>query len=476
MGKGGQKVSTDHKKNNDKTTNTSSADYINNDKDDIKMDSYSLSHLTLDELKYWGKAYAINVDSRSKKLINNNNNDVDVDKLNKLQLLQCLEPLAGGILDSDRNTNNISNLPLEKPPFTLSDIQKAIPKHCFKHSYVTSFSYLLSDIMMIACFGYLCYYCDKVLNNNDKNNLLPPYFSYLLWPGYWYAQGSVMTGVWVIAHECGHGGFTASETVNHWVGTILHSALLVPFHSWRITHKHHHENTGSCENDEVFAPSARKDFMNADLRETPLAQAIGIIIMLTVGWLPGYLVWNFTGPEKYRGKNANHFSPDAVLFSEADRPLVRCSIAWWMAAFAVLVGSVVHFGVRDVLFYYWFPLMVTNYHLVLITYLQHTDVYMPHFRGEEWSFLRGALCTVDRSFGPVLDHTFHHITDTHVCHHLFSKMPFYHAAEATEAFKGVLGEYYLKDNTPIARALYRSFSNCQFVEDEGNIVFYKNKK
>jgi len=75
-----------------------------------------------------------------------------------------------------------------------------------------------------------------------------------------------------------------------------------------------------------------------------------------------------------------------------------------------------------------------------------------------------------------LDHCLHHITDTHVCHHLFSKMPFYNAAEATEAFKSVLGEYYLKDNTPIARALYRSFSNCQFVEDEGNIVFYKAKK
>jgi fatty acid desaturase len=44
---------------------------------------------------------------------------------------------------------------------------------------------------------------------------------------------------------------------------------------------------------------------------------------------------------------------------------------------------------------------------------------------------------VDRSFGPLLDHTFHHIVDTHVCHHLFSKMPFYHAQEATEAMKKV---------------------------------------
>jgi omega-6 fatty acid desaturase (delta-12 desaturase) len=133
-------------------------------------------------------------------------------------------------------------------------------------------------------------------------------------------------------------------------------------------------------------------------------------------------------------------------------------------------------GFMKVAAFYLLPYMVTNYHLVLITYLQHTDVFMPHFRGKEWNWLRGALCTVDRSFGPLLDHTFHHISDTHVCHHLFSKMPFYHAQEATVYIRKVLGPYYMKDDTPIARALYRSFSACQFVEDEGDTVFYKNLK
>ena len=88
----------------------------------------------------------------------------------------------------------------------------------------------------------------------------------------------------------------------------------------------------------------------------------------------------------------------------------------------------------------------------------------------------GAMCTIDRSFGPVLDHTLHHISDTHVCHHLFSKMPFYHAQEATEHIRKVLGPYYMKDETPLIRALYRSYSACQFVEDDGDIVFYKNIK
>jgi omega-6 fatty acid desaturase (delta-12 desaturase) len=167
-----------------------------------------------------------------------------------------------------------------------------------------------------------------------------------------------MTGVWVLAHECGHQSFSESELVNNTVGTICHSLLLVPFHPWRITHGKHHNNTGSCENDEVFAPSTRSDWGLSMLRETPLAHLWGIVLMLTVGWMPGYLVFNATGPgeffircfvasliflyldsslflviiEKYRGKNANHFSPTAEFFRPEDYNLVvQSDIAFFMA-------------------------------------------------------------------------------------------------------------------------------------------------
>lgn len=285
-----------------------------------------------------------------------------------------------------------------------------------------------------------------------------------------------MTGVWVLAHECGHQSFSESEFANNVVGTIMHSLLLVPYHSWRITHGKHHNNTGSCEHDEVFAPATRSDWANEMLRETPIAQAWGIFLMLTVGWMPGYLVFGFTGPAKYRGQNVNHFSPDAAFFKPEEKELIVQTDIAYFTVVGVLAYLSYTYGFGNVAFFYFIPWMITNYHLVLITFLQHTDVYMPHFRGEEWDFLRGALCTVDRSFGPILDHTFHHITDTHVCHHIFSKMPFYHAQEATEAMKKVLGPYYLKDETPIAKALYRAFSTCQYVEDKGNIVFSKNVK
>ena len=55
-------------------------------------------------------------------------------------------------------------------------------------------------------------------------------------------------------------------------------------------------------------------------------------------------------------------------------------------------------------------------------------------------------------------------------------MPFYNAQEATPYIKEVLGKFYMRDETPIPYAIYRSFSNCAFVEDTGDVIFYKGSK
>ena len=45
-------------------------------------------------------------------------------------------------------------------------------------------------------------------------------------------QGGIMTGLWVVAHECGHRAFSDSELICDVVGLVLHSALLVPYHRY----------------------------------------------------------------------------------------------------------------------------------------------------------------------------------------------------------------------------------------------------
>jgi omega-6 fatty acid desaturase (delta-12 desaturase) len=379
------------------------------------------------------------------------------------ELLLALAPYAKGITHPFPAPKC---LPLAKPTVTFTEVRAALPKKLFKRSLTAGLFHVAFDVAMVLA----TFYASTFIPHPAVPAMLRP----LLWAAYWFVQGTTMTGIWVLAHECGHHAFSDSELANNIVGWVLHSLLLVPYHSWRVTHGKHHNNTGSCENDEVFVPSTRSKFGEELVEDTPLGNLFGIIFMLTVGWMPGYLVFNATGPSKYEGK-ANHFDPWAPFFDAKDRVGVIISDVGFLGAVAALYWAVKAFGGLAVWCYFGIPYMVVNLYLVLITFLQHTDVFLPHFRGEEWSWFRGALCTVDRSFGPLIDHTIHHIADTHVAHHLFSKMPFYHAQEATVVLSETLGDYYMLDSTPVPKALWRAYSCCDYVDNDGNTVFFKQK-
>lgn len=70
----------------------------------------------------------------------------------------------------------------------------------------------------------------------------------------------------------------------------------------------------------------------------------------------------------------------------------------------------------------------------------------------------------------------HGISETHVAHHVSSKIPHYNAWEASDALRALLARNGIKlEGRPGGWAeVYRVFKACKFVEDEGDILFYKN--
>ncbi|EEB94066.1 hypothetical protein MPER_07189 [Moniliophthora perniciosa FA553] len=122
------------------------------------------------------------------------------------------------------------------------------------------------------------------------------------------------------------------------------------------------------------------------------------------------------------------------------------------------------------------PEVLVNHWIVMLTFLHHSDPTIPYYRNKEWTFLRGATATVDR---PLLGWAgrffFHNVSHDHIAHHLFSSIPFYNQPQVTERLKEVLKSDYNYDSTNSFRALYRSFTECCFIEDEGDIVFYMNR-
>ena len=157
-------------------------------------------------------------------------------------------------------------------PFpTLLEIKAALPRHCFESSLVRSFSYVLRDLIITSTLFLAA-----------KHLCTPMPW---LWPLYWFAQGmpvpsltpspspsplrwpspfpsqspslspspsptvnnrpgTMFWAIFVLGHDCGHGSFSAYSWVNDIVGTILHSFILVPFYSWKLSHRAHHKNTG----------------------------------------------------------------------------------------------------------------------------------------------------------------------------------------------------------------------------------------
>ncbi|XVE61362.1 hypothetical protein DITRI_Ditri06bG0033500 [Diplodiscus trichospermus] len=384
----------------------------------------------------------------------------------------CGTMAAGGRMSvppSQRKSefDSLKRVPYSKPPFTLSQIKNAIPPHCFQRSVLRSFSYVVCDLILVSLFYYVA---------TNYIHHLPHPLSFVAWMIYWALQGTVFLGVWVLAHECGHHAFSDYQWIDDTVGLVLHSSLLVPYFSWKYTHRRHHSNTGCLERDEVFVPKQKialrwwtKCFYN------PPGRFIIITTLLTIGW-PIYLAFNAAG-RPYDQGFASHYNPYAPMFNDRERLQVHVSNAVVLAVIYGLHRLVLAKGLAWVVCIYGVPYLINNVYLVIITYLHHSHPSLPHYDSSEWDWLRGALSTVDRDYG-ILNKVFHNITDTHVVHHLFSTIPHYHATEATNAIKPLLGEYYQFDGTPVCKAIWRETKECIYVEpDKGKkgVFWYRNK-
>jgi len=292
---------------------------------------------------------------------------------------------------------------------------------------------------------------------------------------YWAVQGTNMFALWVLAHECGHRAFSPYTWINDVVGIVIHSALLVPFHSWRISHGNHHKHTNHIDQDTVFVPpkvsSAGAAAAREAFSESPIVSLGFIAFMFAFGWI-GYLLVNVTG-QKY-ARRANHFEPHSPLFRVHERPNIILSDLGLLVVFALLWYASSVYGLANVLCWYGVPYAVVNAWLVLVTYLHHSDRRVPKYNQTQWNFVRGAIGTIDRNYVWGLNAWVHHIHDSHVVHHLFSSMPFYNAIEVTRKhIKTILGEHYVEDQRPLAVSLWESWRSCRFVVPSEGVAYFQ---
>ena len=305
---------------------------------------------------------------------------------------------------------------------------------------------------------------------------------WVVWPLYALAQGTIFWGLFCIGHDCGHQSFSANKPLNDLVGNVVHASIMVPYHPWRISHRKHHTNHGHVENDESWHPISQGVY---DAKMTWFSKLGRYICPVPLLAYPFYL---WTGVP---GKEGSHYDPDNKrLFRENERSQVWGSNFFNIGMAGVLAFCTLKLGLAAMAKLYLAPWAVYVVWLDAVTYLHHHGQEdgedLPWYRGEEWSYLRGGLTTVDRDYG-IFSNLTHNI-GTHVVHHLFPAIPHYHLKEATAATKKVFGKYY-REPTPcpgpriggvslglpfhLIKPLFKSLKNDHVVPDEGDVVFYQ---
>ncbi|KAG6829242.1 hypothetical protein H0H87_012189 [Tephrocybe sp. NHM501043] len=376
--------------------------------------------------------------------------------------------------------------PFAPTKVTLFDVRSAIPKHLQEKRTGKALLFVVRDITCALVVYKLGWLIDPVANYLFQRYSIPQaagaIVKWMVWAIYWYWQGIILAGWWCMAHEAGHGTLSSQGWLNHAIGFGLHTFLLVPYFAWRSTHHAHHKATMSLERDENYVPRTRSDFnlpaetsariidYHEVFEETPLYTLIRMVVMQTLG-LQAYLLTNAQGSPMYPA-GTNHFQPSSPLFKPQERNGVIASnigITFMCCALYLWTDKV---GLHNFLKLYFVPYMLTNHWIVMLTYLHHCDPTIAHYRNAQWSFLRGALSTVDRPLLGWAGRFFlHNVSHDH--HQLMPSLD--NQPHVTELIKKVLKEDYNYDSTNTFRALYRTFTQCSFIEDDGDIVFYKNR-
>lgn len=198
------------------------------------------------------------------------------------------------------------------------------------------------------------------------------------WMVYGYVQGLVCTGIWILAHECGHGAFSMHRKFNDVMGWIMHSSLLVPYFSWKYSHHRHHNYTGHMEKDMAFVPKTIDERSQSRLanfyldpemvEDAPIVQLVKLIFHQVAGWQT-YLLINATAGKKSLQRDnkswlrVSHFEPTSSVFRPGEAIFIALSDLGLALTCGALYWGSLYVGWQTVALLYIIPYMWVHHWL-----------------------------------------------------------------------------------------------------------------
>jgi len=313
---------------------------------------------------------------------------------------------------------------------SISEIKKQLPQRCFERSVPISIYFMIQDFALLGSL-YILY---DLFSSWGVGGLL-------VW---WLAAGTLGASLFCIGHDCGHGSFSDHRWLNDLCGHICHGFLLSPYWPWQKSHRQHHLYTSHLTKDKGHPWVTKQQFEARPwlfnfLAKNPLSAFFR--------WFPIYTLIGIP--------DGSHFLPTSDLFETWTERLQCCvsggvCLGWLWVVFRHFDGDYTR-----MLSVYFVPLLIMGFWMIMLTYLHHQDVNAECYDNSQWSFVKGAFQTIDRTYGFGFDYVLHHISDGHVAHHLFfTQIPHYRLKEATVALKTLLKPY---------KGLYKEQRNLDFL-------------
>jgi hypothetical protein len=253
-------------------------------------------------------------------------------------------------------------------------LRDAIPAKCFERSLIRSFSYVVRDLIAVSLLFYSAVWLSKL----DA----PWTVKFPLWALYSFVQGLFFTGLWILAHDCGHDSFSDYGSVNAATGWFLHSMLLVPFFSWKFSHARHHRYHNHMDKDTVFVPHRKSEadarttkptvmerIMDHSAADTPIITVAALIFHQVLGW-PAYILMNagagmnsLTKSDRFTASSykQSHLDPTANIFTPSEAPFVALSNVGLAITLAALYQASKSVGGWTTILAYGLPYLWMNH-------------------------------------------------------------------------------------------------------------------
>src|SRR5689334_13703374 len=260
-------------------------------------------------------------------------------------------------------------------------------------------------------------------------NTLIPYFGLLtlmyvsLAYSYWLAlalalpAGGLLTRIFIIFHDCGHGSFFTSQRANNALGMICGLLVFTPYYQWRFEHAIHHATSGDLDRRGVgdiltltvgeYVQLSRWGRFKYRLYRSP-------IVMLGIGpWFTFLISQRFVNPiSKRRERLSVYFSNLFIV--------------------ALLVVAALTIGVKAFLLIQLPVAFVGGLGGIWMFYIQHQFEGTYWQRHEEWDYVTAAVRGSSYFKLPKLLQWFTGNIGFHHIHHLSSRIPNYALQQCME--------------------------------------------